>query len=108
MRGPLLGKEQRIFMNGNAVGEMDSQLTKDQSLRTLFSEDPVGSAHFESSQRVLGSRDHQRSGGPSSLSTRTPADKHNFLMKLRMVRLYRAQLMKPLVHKIFNLQLLLE
>ena len=56
MRGPLLGKEQRIFMNGNAVGEMDSQLTKDQSLRTLFSEDPVGSAHFESSQRVLGSR----------------------------------------------------
>lgn len=35
-------------------------------------------------------------------------DKHNLKMKIRMTKLYRKQIMKPLVNRILSMQLLIE
>ena len=41
-------------------------------------------------------------------SEQPPPDQHGLKMKVRMTRLYRKQVMKPMVNKIMSLQLLIE
>lgn len=52
--------------------------------------------------------DVQKSKAASGTQIKSTADQHGLHMKIKMTRLYRSQVMKPLVNKIMSLQLTIE
>lgn len=124
LRGPIMGKKNRIFAqkqnNHNKMNMMNASPAKlgpeakssrqgksiDNSQQGL--RQSLGAMLHEEKSNALGQASYALSTQLTNQSAREKMDKHNLKMKIRMTKLYRKQIMKPLVNRILSMQLLIE
>ena len=130
MRGPILGKDKRLFMPKATTSgsKKESFGIAENHGKTIMAGEPESLAAMMARESSATSREmhthNQQSQGSSPTKikmtdasrlfmggaspTLPKEDKHNLKMKIKTTRLYRKQIMKPLIRMILSLQLLIE
>jgi len=121
LRGPIMGKKNRIFAqkqnnNHNKIinmmnaspGKLGPEAKSCRQGKSMDNSQQgvrqsLGAMLHEENSNALGQASYALSTQLTNQSAREKMDKHNLKMKIRMTKLYRKQIMKPLVNRILSM-----